>query len=164
MSEFRIPFCPTQASYSVTFGDGISSIQLDGGSARYRAGVQGNAHTVDVNWVLTGQDYALFMGFVRNYQRSGAQAFDIDLSLDSHEMTTYVAHFVPRTLKLVSRRGSVFTVAATLEVLPRQEFEDGSLDYWASLVMLLVIYGSLPAAQEILNLLDKLANEDLPHA
>ncbi|WP_454674837.1 hypothetical protein [Achromobacter pestifer] len=163
MSKSKIPFRPAQAGYSAAFGDGTESIQLAGGSGRYRAGVQGNSDTVNASWVLVGDDYSAFMGFVRNYWREGPQSFLIDLSLDSHEMEEYEAYFVPRTLKLVSRQGRTYTVSSSLEVLALAKFEDADLDYWGSLIMLLVIYGSIPAAREILNLLAKLVNEDLPH-
>lgn len=163
MNKSKIPFCPTQAGYSATFGDGTKRIELDGGSGRYRAGVRGSSDTVEATWVLRGEDYSVFMGFVRRNEREGGQSFYIDLSLDSHEMVQYEAHFIPGSLKLVSRRGAAFTVAATLEVLALDEFDGGDLDYWATLIMLLAIYGSIPAAREILNLLAKLVNEDLPH-
>ncbi|GAB3081200.1 hypothetical protein GCM10027287_17600 [Bordetella muralis] len=55
-------------------------------------------------------------------------------------------------------------VAAMLEVDAIPEYDAGEWDYWATLIMLLMIYGSLPAAKEVLNLLNKLVNEDLPHA
>ncbi|MCP1404245.1 hypothetical protein [Achromobacter insolitus] len=162
--KFKMPFCPAQAGYAADFGDGTLRVQLDGGSGRYRAGVMANSDTVTATWVLQGEEYSAFMGFVRNQRRSGGVPFLIDLPLESHELVEYEANFVPRSVRLVSKTASVFTVAASLEVLSKLEFDDIDLDYWASLVMMLAIYGSIPAAREILNLLAKLVNEDLPHA
>lgn len=159
----KIPFCPAQASFNGMFGDGSSSIALDGGSDRNRAGPGDQSDTVNASWVLRGEDYSMFMGFFRDMRRLGGGPFLIDLSLQSHEMVEYRAYFVPKTLQLVSRQGAVFTVAGQLKVLSRSDFESPDLDYWGQLVTLLIIYGSLPAAKEILNLLRKLVNEDLPH-
>lgn len=165
MANFeKIPFCPTQASFAAEFGDGSLSIALEGGSGRYRAGPENQADAVNVTWVLEGERYSSLMGFWRNMRRLGGGPFLIDLSLHSHEMVEYQAYFVPRTFRLVARQGRIFTVAAQLQVLAKPEFDDATLDYWGSLVMMLAIYGSIPAAKEILNLLAKLVNEDLPHA
>ncbi|WP_286938881.1 hypothetical protein [Achromobacter sp. UBA4530] len=160
----KMPFRPAQAGYAAEFGDGTLRVTLDGGASRYRARISGNSDTVTATWVLRGEQYSAFMGFVRNQRRSGSVSFLIDLPLQSHESVEYEAAFVPRTVRLVSKTAAVFTVAASLEVFSKQEFDDADLDYWASLVMMLAIYGSIPAAREILNLLAKLVNEDLPHA
>jgi len=160
----KIPFCPRQAGFDASFGDGSSSISLEGGSDRYQPGPDNQSDRVNSVWVLRGQNYSAFMGFWRKMRRRGGGPFLIDLSLQSHEMVEYMAYFVPKSLKLISRQGVVFTVSAQMEVLAQAEFDDESLDYWASLVTLLVIYGSIPAANEILSLLQKLVNEDLPHA
>jgi len=165
MADFqKMPFCPAQAGYSGEFGDGTLRVALDGGSGRYRAGVSGNSDIVTATWVLKGEEYSAFMGFVRNQKRSGSIPFLIDLPLQSHELVEYEAAFVPKSVRLASKSGAVFTVSASLEVFSKLEFDEAGLDYWASLVMMLAIYGSIPAAQEILNLLAKLVNEDLPHA
>lgn len=159
----KIPFCPAQASFGASFGDGSASTALDGGASRYRAGPDNQSDTVDVSWVLRAENYSMFMGFFRKMRRLGGGPFLIDLSLQSHEMVEYTAYFVPRTLHLVSRQGAVYTVSAQLEVLSRDDFDQEDLDYWGRLVTLLIIYGNLPAAKEILDLLAKLVNEDLPH-
>lgn len=161
--KFKMPFCPAQAGYSAEFGDSTLRIKLDGGSGRYRAGVSGNSDTVTATWILKGDEYSAFMGFVRNQRRSGGVPFLIDLPLESHELVEYEANFVPGSVRLVSKNATIFIVSASIEVLSKLEFEDDDLDYWSSLVMMLAIYGSIPAAQEILNLLAKLVNEDLPH-
>jgi len=165
MAEFqKMPFCPAQAGYSGDFGDATLRVQLDGGASRYRAGVSGNSDVVAATWVLRADEYSAFMGFVRNQKRSGGMPFLIDLPLQSHEMIEYQASFVPRSVRLVSKNAAIFTVAASLEVFSKLEFDDADLDYWASLVLMLAVYGSIPAAREILNLLAKLVNEDLPNA
>lgn len=164
MIKLRLPFLPLQEGYSVQFGDGTQRIALDGGPARYRAGVQGNPNTVTALWRLRDDKYSLFMGFYRACKAQGGGPFEVDLKIDGYEERRYDAYFLPGSVRLVSKAGRFFTVAATLEVDALPEFDGGDLDYWASLIMLLAIYGSIPAAREILNLLAKLVNEDLPHA
>jgi len=66
-------------------------------------------------------------------------------------------------VKLMGKNGPSFLVSAELEVLALPEFTDADLDYWRSVVSLLIIYGGYAQAMEVLNLLDKLVNEDLPH-
>lgn len=160
------PFCPyrpLQVGYGVEFGDGTQSIALEGGSSRYRAGVEGNAHVVSASFGLEGEDYSAFLGFWRAKKRD-VEPFEIELQIDGHELRRYVARFVPRTLRLTGVSGNVFTLTVKLEVETLPEYEDETLDYWSSLVTMLAIYGSIPAAREIMNLFATLANEDLPHA
>ena len=104
----------------------------------------------------------MFMGFYRDWSAT-AELFQVDLTLHSHEMKRYTASFVPKSLQLVERHGAHFLVSAELEVLALPEFTDADLDYWRSVVLLLIIYGGYTRAMEVLNLLDKLVNEDLPH-
>lgn len=158
-----LPYRPLQAGYGTDFGDGTESIALDGGSGRYRAGVEGNSHIVTASFGLQAENYSAFMGFWRARKRD-AQPFEVDLQIDEHELKRYVAHFVPKSLRLASVSGDVFTLAVKLEVDTLPEYDQETLDYWASLVMFLSIYGSFAAAREIMDLLAKLANQDLPYA
>lgn len=163
MSKLRLPYVPLQAGYAVDFGDGTQRIALDGGPGRYRAGVWDTPDTVNASWLLRDDDYSLFMGFYRTVKASAAP-FEVWLKIDEHKKRLYDARFIPGSVKLISKAGRYFTVSAMLEVDALPEYDAGEWDYWATLIMLLLIYGSLPAAKEILNLLNKLVNEDLPHA
>ena len=164
MSNFPVmPFRPVQAGYAPNLGDGSQRIGLEGGSGRYRAGVQGAAHMLPVTYVVFGEEYDVLMGFWRNMRRLGGGPFYADLVIDSSTSRRYVAHFMPGTARPVPIGGTGWTVTFQLEVDSLPEFDDADLDYWGSLVTMLAVYGSLPAAKEILNQLAKLVNEDLPH-
>ena len=102
-------------------------------------------------------------GFYREWKWHCCVVLEIDLVLDSHEVKRYSASFVPKSLKLVEKRGPSFLVSAELEVYALPEFTDADLDYWRSVVFLVIIYGGHDQAMKVLNLLDKLVNEDLPH-
>ncbi|CAB3680508.1 hypothetical protein [Achromobacter kerstersii] len=158
-----LPFLPIQSGYGVKPGDGTQRIALDGGSGRYRAGLRGTPHMITATYALFGEEYDAFMGFLRNIERAGGEPFQADLVIDGTRKRRYVAHLIPGSAS-ASISGNVFTVSVTLEVDRLPDYDDATLDYWGSLVMMLAIYGSIPAAKEILDLLAKLANEDLPHA
>lgn len=164
MSIPKLPFKPVQAGYSVGFGDGTQRISLEGGSGRYRQGVSDNTHSVQAVWVLADENYSAFMGFVRNMRRAGGGQFEVDLVLDECRMLPYRAHFVPGSVRLVSKVGRAHTVSAELEVEADFGHEDPSLDYWGAAIIVLSFYGSVPAAREILNRLEILVNKDWPDA
>ncbi|MFE0843404.1 hypothetical protein [Achromobacter insolitus] len=159
-----LPVRPVQAGYAPVLGDGSQRIALDGGPGRYRAGLQGMAHMVSVTFVMFGEEYDILMGFWRNMRRMGGGPFYADLVIDSSESRRYVAYFLPGSARPMPIGGGGWTVSFQLEVDALPEFDDETLDYWGALVMMLSIYGSIPAAREIMNLLAKLVNEDLPHA
>lgn len=75
-------------------------------------------------------------------------------------MERYEASFVPGSIQLANKQGPVFTVSATLEVLPRYETLDEATDEAGSAAMVHAFYG--PDTTGFLNLLDQLVNEDLP--
>lgn len=157
-----LPFCPLMAGYSADIGDGTIRTPLDGGPGRYRAGYSDSPHMVSVSWRLRDDEYSIFMAFVRNYQRSGGKPFEIDLRIDSHEVSRYVANFLPGSMRLAGKDGRFYTVSASLEVQPK--FQDPDLDYWATLLGWMAIYGGLPGVRRMLNQLEKLVNEDWPNA
>lgn len=160
----NLPYKPLTNAYTAQYGTGIQSIKLDGGSSRTRAGVSGNVHVVNVQWALFGEDYDIFMGFARNYERSGGALFEVDLVIDTLAKARYLAKLVAGSLQLTSKVGEVATVSGQLEVEPLPEFEDVETDYYGTLAMLMSEYGSLDEALEVFNLLDKIVNQDLPHA
>lgn len=157
-----LPFKPLQVGYGAQFNDGVGRIPLPGGRGRYRVESIGNSDSVRVSWRLTGKDYSMFMGFYRDWSAT-AEPFQLDLMLHSHEWKRYAVSFVPQSLQLVEKNAASFLVSAELDVFALPEFTDADLDYWRSVVLLLIIYGGYDQALEVLNLLDKLVNEDLPH-
>ena len=157
-----LPFMPLQAGYGAQFNDGVSRIPLPGGRGRNRVTSTGDSDLVHVSWNLTGRDYSAFMGFYREWG-STAEAFQVDLMLHSHQLKRYTASFIPKSVQLVEKKGPHFVVSAQLEVYALPEFTDVDLDYWRRVVLLLIIYGGYEQASEVLNLLAKLVNEDLPY-
>lgn len=157
-----LPYCPLQASYSVSPIDGMLSTDLDGGAPRTRLDILGGPSTVQCTWVLRAFDFSIFMGFWRNWRASGGVYFDVDLLIDSADVERYQASFIPGNTLNWSKNGDVYTVVAPLWVLPLDKFLDDD-DYYGTLAMLIGAYGSVAAALAVLNALDKLVNVDLPY-
>lgn len=158
-----LPYQPIQAGYGIQPGDGTQRIALDGGSGRYRAGVGGASHMVTATYALFGEEYDAFMGFMRTIERSGGGPFYADLVIDGSYKLRYVAHFIPNSAR-ASMSGDIFTVSVTLEVDRRPEYEDPDTDFWAQFLKFIEIYGSIRAAREAFNLLEKIVNKDWPNA
>lgn len=159
-----LPICPTQAGYAADFRDGVIQVSLDGGSPRSRAGVSGNAYLVNVQWVVREDDYSLLQGFFRRQKRSGYSGFHADLILDSFEVERYVATFQAGSFRLTGKTGQVFTVGASLWVLPLAKYEDPETDPYEYILELLPYYGSVDNIRKMMNLLEELVNVDWPNA
>jgi hypothetical protein len=158
------PFKPLQAGYTVDFTDGLISIDLDGGLPRTRLDVQGSPRPVSATWVLVGDEYDLFMGYIRNWIRSGGASLQMSLMLDSSKMEDYETIIVARSIKLAAKNGKTFTVTASLLVLPLDRYLDEETDEYGIVAQWVNdTYGDPFVAGEVLNLLDRLVNVSLPH-
>lgn len=153
----KFPFCPLQAGYAFDLVDGILSSGLDGGPSFRRLDTTGNPFVVNVSWALARNEYDMFMGYVRNWIRSGGDPFLIGLILEGSEMTEYQASFIPGTIKLASKNGGVFTVSAQLEALPN--FVSPCDDGWAASALLNAHFGD--DVCRISASLSEVVNEDL---
>lgn len=164
MSDLDVlPFRAIQAGYLPELGDGSERIALEGGAGRYRAGIQNVSHMVTATYVTFGEEYDLLMGFWRKMRRLGGGPFLVDLPIDTSTPRRYTAYFIPGSARPIPIGGGAWNITFQMEVQSLAEFDNEDLDYWAQLIMLMTIYGSLPAAKEILDLLYKLVNQDLPH-
>lgn len=153
----KFPFCPLQAGYAFDLVDGLLSSGLDGGPSFSRLDTTGNPFPVNASWALTARNYSMFMGCVRNWIRSGGELFLIDLIIEEAEKTEYQARFIKDSIKLVSKDGGVFTVAARLEVLPK--FVSSCDDGWAASALLNAYFGD--DVCRISASLSEVVNEDL---
>lgn len=127
LEKFIIP--PDSSSYSVTDGNEVVSIQLDGGAARYRRDIVGATSTVDVSWVLGHGSYKYLRSFYKGILGKGATPFLIDLILDEEFLTEHKVYFVPNSLKLDRTEANIFWVSAQLEVYPNEDTDNGDFAY-----------------------------------
>lgn len=157
------PFKPLQAGHTIAFNDGMLSVALDGGPPRQRLDTVGAPDQVSASWVLKGDEYTLFMGAVRNWRRAGGEPLLMQLVHDSAEPDTYQVTFVPNTVRMISKNGEVFTVAANLLVLPLDKYLHPDLDIDALRAYLVSFYGSPKLASLALDLLREMMVEAWPH-
>ncbi|RZS80657.1 hypothetical protein [Pigmentiphaga kullae] len=160
----KCPYQPIQAGYGAVFQDGTISVPLEGGPPRTRLDVSGSAVQVSATWMLTEGQYTVFQGFLRVWARSGGSPIDIDLVLDTAQAETYQAMFEPKSFRLVSKQGGVFTMTGSLWVLPLDKYQDADSDPYGNMAELYALYGSWDVINQLFADLAHLANEDLPHA
>lgn len=158
MFKQQFLLCPTDASY--THADSASRFkrtQLDGGKGRYRADLNMASQLVEARWVLLPDDYKYAQAFYAHFQ-ARPEAFVIDLVVDDADLRGCDAWFIPDTFRLVSKQGDVFTITATLEIVPPKR-DSAVEDWWLSL---LSYFG--PSWPVWADKLDEIVNVDMPAA
>jgi hypothetical protein len=104
---------PERSGYSVTPGEEVLRVKLDGGASRTRLDIIGAAHTVNVSWRCSELAYRYLMAFYRKHK---ANAFEIDLILDEPEYKTYEAKF-NAPVQLDSQYGLTYICSTSLEIV-----------------------------------------------
>lgn len=148
--------CPTEAGYSVRENTGeFLQVTLDGGVPKTRRNIVGAWKAVDCRWIFDVVQLRAFEELYYYFSATGGP-FEIPLVL-SGPLKEYKAVFTPRSKKISNPRGHYYEVTATILVEPN-DFDESTISKW----MLIDEYGSLEEAEEVLNLLEKLVNVDLP--
>lgn len=149
---------PDQATYDVTDGTEVVSVQLDGGASRFRADILNATSIVTVEWSIGPTQYQYLRAFYKTATQNGSEPFEIDLFLDQPILTTHTAYFVAGSMKLASQSGLTFVVTASLEVYPLPQDDD----YNNSIMDLYEIYGDSTGASDVINQLELFINFQLP--
>lgn len=152
----KLQLRPDTQGYSVQDGEDVIAIELDGGAGRYIRDKWGSTSRVSVTWTLLPAQHQYLRAFYNTTIQKGALPFLCDLILDDPTPVEHVCRIVPKTMTLGSQQGFAYISSCTLEVEPIAI--DSELD--ETLVMLYGEYGD--GAYDILNLLEKLVNVDLP--
>lgn len=147
---------PDQASYAVDDGDEVIRTQLEGGAGKYRVDILNATRTVNCQWTVGPDNFRYLRAFYNTLHRL-SEPFKTNLYLDYAELTEHDCWFIPGTFKLASQTGLTFVVVCQLEVVPTDNPEED-----LSLVEIMDSYESIEEANQILNLLEKLVNVDLP--
>ncbi|MBN46213.1 MAG: hypothetical protein CMH23_07035 [Methylophaga sp.] len=124
MALTKLVIPPDQSGYSVTDGNEVLAVSLDGGASRFRRDVLGATSLVNVQWSIGPNEYKYIRSFYRALTGKGAKPFLIDLYLDEADLTEHKSYFVPGTMKLLSQKGLQFVVSVQLEVYPAEIDED----------------------------------------
>ncbi len=154
MNNFAL--CPLQRGYAPEVANNILEQELMGGFARQRVQFINNVHTVTASVMLDDKGKQQYWwAFWRSHQEN-PRPFLWRLIVDDTEMTTYVCQFVAGSLRLNERDGKVYSVSFGLRLKPNNtgtDFDETIIGLWES-----------GDPRKLLNLLEKLVNEDLPDA
>jgi hypothetical protein len=111
---------PDSDGYNVSFGNSVTSTEVEGGKPRIRKDKLGAVSVVGVKWTLGPEDYDYLMAFHRSAIELGSLAFEIDLLFESSEVQEYEnVTFVPGSLRLSGQKGRTYMVEASLNVPPK---------------------------------------------
>ena len=152
MHKLNLP--PDQASYGFGDTDEVISQKLDGGLSRNRVDILNATKVLTCQWTVGSDNYRYLRAF---YNVNKAIPFLIDLYMDEPVLTEHEAQFVADSFRLNSQQGLTFVVSCQIEAKPIDNSEADE-----SLVELVDAYGSVYEASQVLNLLEKLVNVDLP--
>lgn len=154
MNNFAL--CPLQRGYAPEVANNMLEQELMGGFARQRVQFVNNVHTVTASVMLDDKGKQQYWwAFWRSHQ-ANPRLFLWRLIVDDTEMTTYVCQFVAGSLRLNERDGKVYSVSFGLRLKPNNtgtDFDETIIGLWES-----------GDPRKLLNLLEKLVNEDLPDA
>ena len=154
MNNFAL--CPLQRGYTPEVANNLLEQALAGGFARQRIQFVNNVHTVNASVLLddkSKQQY--FWAFWRSHQKN-PRPWLWRLIVDDTEMTTYVCQFIAGSLRVNERDGKVYSVSFGLRLKPNNtgnDFDETIVALWND-----------GDPRKLLNLLEKLVNEDLPDA
>lgn len=154
MNNFAL--CPLQRGYTPEVANNLLEQALAGGFARQRIQFVNNVHTVNASVLLddkSKQQY--FWAFWRSHQ-TNPRPWLWRLIVDDTEMTTYVCQFIVGSLRVNERDGKVYSVSFGLRLKPNNtgnDFDETIVALWND-----------GDPRKLLNLLERLVNEDLPDA
>lgn len=154
----KLALVPSKTGYAVSDGNEVVRQQLDGGAGRYRRDIIGATVRVNVQWFLSPESYQYLRTFYNGGAHKGATPFTIDLLLDEPTLTEHTAYLVPDSLRLSGVQGLRHEVTAELEVVPIPR--DDAYDE----VFIAVFNEYGDDSSQVLNILEVLANVDLPDA
>lgn len=154
MNNFAL--CPLQRGYTPEVANNLLEQALMGGFARQRVQFVNNVHTVTASVMLDDKAKQQYFWAFWNSHQSNPRPFLWRLIVDDAEITTYACQFVAGSLRLNERDGRVYSVSFGLRLKPNntgKDFDETIISLWES-----------GDPRKMLNLLEKLTNEDMPNA
>lgn len=146
----KLNFPPESNGYSLSNGEDVVEIAVEGGLARRRMDYSQKPFSLDVSWIFDQQEYQYFKSFYNSAVKKGSLPFLIDLIVDNPFLEEYVTYFKTGSVLSSDPMGLSIQVSATLEVLRKN-----TTDFDAMVLLL------NPGGNDLLNLLEQLANYDL---
>ena len=105
---------PSRSGYRVGVSSGYDTTDVMAGSPRYRSVMTGVPHRVAVQWNTNPAGLSYLTEF---YQSNIDKAFEINLPIDTAELTEYTAYFLPGSFQLRGINGNVYSIEAQLEIV-----------------------------------------------
>lgn len=142
----KLSISPNIENYAIEVPNHVISREVTGGSLRNRRDFDEASFNINCQWTVNKSDYSTIVNFL--YENAGIN-FLIDLILLKSEPTEYTVKLLPETDKLIGQSGDVYTLSATLEVLP----DLSEITCEMELVKIETVYGN---KYEIYNVIDGL--------
>jgi hypothetical protein len=115
---------PVSDGYTLTEGIEVYSVRYDVGRSSYSAGQENSSTHCTAQWQLTPAGYNTFCTFYLTLADC-ALPFTIDIPFDTPEPSECLAHFIPNSVRLISKNGDTYIVQAELEIFqPRRTVID----------------------------------------
>ena len=154
MNNFAL--CPLQRGYTPEPANNLLEQALMGGFARQRVQFVNNVHTVTASVLLSEKIKQQYFWAFWNSHQKNPRPFLWRLIVDETSVATYVCQFIADSIQVGERDGKVYSVSFGLRLKPNNtsnDFDQSIIDLWES-----------GDPRKLLNLLEKLVNEDLPDA
>ena len=154
MNNFAL--CPLQRGYTPEPANNLLEQTLMGGFARQRVQFVNNVHTVTVSVLLSEKIKQQYFWAFWNSHQKNPRPFLWRLIVDETSVATYVCQFIAGSIQIGERDGKAYSVSFGLRLKPNNtsnDFDQTIIDLWES-----------GDPRKLLNLLEKLVNEDLPDA
>lgn len=154
MTIYKLDMCPEQSGYSVQRGTNFNEIQTGAGNTRIRRTSKNAEHIVTVNWTTDKNGYDFLQAFYRLWESQSPKIehFVLDLIIDKADLLEYKCYFTAGGApNLTSVSGFCYKVSAQLRVRPKVASKESDE---------MIILGVL----DLTNILEQLANQDLPDA
>lgn len=116
---------PEYSSFSAKQPQGLLSAMLEGGCSRQRADIIGVWPTVNVQWTVSGDDYAYLQQLWTWSSSNGHPVFELDMKLHDDQLRTYDVKLLKDSFRVSSVNGAWLTISVQLEVDPTIPVEWG---------------------------------------
>lgn len=117
---------PTIQGYGVQPGDAVLRTDMEAGLARQRRRFTSSPSTINVQFLMTRNQFAVFEAWYKFEAKEGAEFFDIDL-LGGIGLTTHTARFT-RQFDAKLRNGTLWDISSELEIRERPTLDAEALE------------------------------------
>jgi hypothetical protein len=120
---------PRRRGYKIKPGDPIRRTVMASGNARQRRLFTKVPSTIDVEWVFSAWEYAVFEGWIEHKAKKGAVWFNIDL-LSGLGIQAHQARLIQREppYEASNRSADSWEVTATLEIRRRPVLTEAAME------------------------------------